>query len=74
VSDRTGAAGGVEGLQDHIRELNLPATETFADLYPERDYEVRLEVPQFTCICPRTSLPNFASGQSRARARRRRES
>jgi 7-cyano-7-deazaguanine reductase len=50
-----------EGLQNRIRELKLPAIETFANLYSERDYEVRLEVPEFTCICPRTSLPDFAT-------------
>ncbi len=27
---------------------------------PERDYEVRLECPEFTCLCPRTGQPDFA--------------
>ena len=28
---------------------------------PERDYEVRFECPEFTCLCPRTGQPDFAS-------------
>lgn len=27
---------------------------------PDRDYEVRLECPEFTCLCPRTGQPDFA--------------
>ena len=29
--------------------------------HPGRDYEVRLEIPEFTCICPMTSQPDFAT-------------
>lgn len=50
-----------EGLQDHIRELELPAIETWENQYPDRDYQIRIEVPEFTCICPKTGLPDFAS-------------
>ncbi len=28
---------------------------------PERDYEVRFDCPEFTCLCPRTGQPDFAS-------------
>jgi 7-cyano-7-deazaguanine reductase len=28
---------------------------------PERDYEIRLECPEFTCLCPRTGQPDFAT-------------
>jgi 7-cyano-7-deazaguanine reductase len=39
--------------------------ETFpnphADLPPGRGYEVRFECPEFTCLCPRTGQPDFAT-------------
>ena len=28
---------------------------------PDRDYEVSLEIPEFTCRCPRTGQPDFAT-------------
>ncbi len=50
-----------EGLQEHIRELRLPEIETWENQYPDRDYRIRIEIPEFTCICPKTGLPDFAS-------------
>lgn len=35
--------------------------ETFANPAPERDYEVRFETNEFTCVCPLTGQPDFAS-------------
>jgi len=29
--------------------------------HPDRDYEVSLEVPEFTCLCPMTGQPDFAT-------------
>ncbi len=49
-----------EGLQTHIRDLKTPEIEVWENQYPERMYEVVLEVPEFTCICPKTGLPDFA--------------
>jgi 7-cyano-7-deazaguanine reductase len=34
--------------------------ETFNNPRPERDYEINMECPEFTCICPRTGQPDFA--------------
>lgn len=34
--------------------------ETFANPNPERDYEIRFECPEFTCLCPKTGQPDFA--------------
>jgi len=28
---------------------------------PDRDYEVAIEAPEFTCLCPRTGQPDFAT-------------
>jgi 7-cyano-7-deazaguanine reductase len=35
--------------------------ETFGNPRPERDYEIHMECPEFTCICPRTGQPDFAT-------------
>ena len=35
--------------------------ETFANPSPGRDYRIHLEVPEFTCLCPMTGQPDFAS-------------
>lgn len=35
--------------------------ETFTNPRPERDYEIDLECPEFTCVCPRTGQPDFAT-------------
>ena len=35
--------------------------ETFPNPYPGRDYEISFECPEFTCVCPRTGQPDFAT-------------
>ena len=35
--------------------------ETFENPKPERDYEIRFDCPEFTCVCPKTGQPDFAS-------------
>lgn len=35
--------------------------EHFPNPNPERDYEVRFECPEFTCVCPKTGQPDFAT-------------
>jgi 7-cyano-7-deazaguanine reductase len=37
------------------------ALETFANPEPGRDYEIRFETPEFTCLCPKTGQPDFAT-------------
>jgi len=34
--------------------------ETFPNPEPGRDYTVRVRVPEFTCLCPKTGQPDFA--------------
>jgi len=34
--------------------------ETFPNPSPERDYSIRIRVPEFTCLCPMTGQPDFA--------------
>ncbi len=35
--------------------------ETFPNPAPERDYRIRMEIPEFTCLCPMTGQPDFAT-------------
>jgi 7-cyano-7-deazaguanine reductase len=35
--------------------------ETFENPVPERDYTIRIDVPEFTCLCPKTGQPDFAT-------------
>jgi 7-cyano-7-deazaguanine reductase len=41
----------------------LPATklDTFSNPNPGRDYEIRFDCPEFTCLCPKTGQPDFAT-------------
>jgi len=48
-----------EGRQDQIRGLDLPSIEVFANIYADRYYQIVLEIPEFTAICPKTGLPDF---------------
>ena len=35
--------------------------ETFANPNPARDYHIHMEIPEFTCLCPKTGQPDFAT-------------
>jgi 7-cyano-7-deazaguanine reductase len=35
--------------------------ETFANPTSERDYTIRMSIPEFTCLCPKTGQPDFAT-------------
>ncbi len=34
--------------------------ETFANPNPNRDFHIHMEIPEFTCLCPKTGQPDFA--------------
>ena len=40
-------------------EAELPGIETFPNQFA--DYEIKVEVPEFTSICPKTGLPDFGT-------------
>jgi 7-cyano-7-deazaguanine reductase len=42
--------------QAHRQQL-----ETFANPEVARDYTIRMQIPEFTCLCPRTGQPDFAT-------------
>lgn len=35
--------------------------ETFPNPRPGRDFEISFEIPEFTCLCPKTGQPDFAT-------------
>lgn len=35
--------------------------ESFANPRPGRDYTIRIRMPEFTCLCPKTGQPDFAT-------------
>jgi 7-cyano-7-deazaguanine reductase len=35
--------------------------ETFDNPKPERDFHIHMEIPEFTCLCPKTGQPDFAT-------------
>ena len=49
-----------EGRQKRIRTLKMRNIEVWQNQYADRDYIVELSIPEFTCICPKTALPDFA--------------
>ena len=49
-----------EGLQKNVRALKTPAIEVWENQYPDKIYTINIDIPEFTCICPKTGLPDFA--------------
>jgi 7-cyano-7-deazaguanine reductase len=43
--------------------MTEPSTrlETFTNPAPERDYTIRMTMPEFSCLCPKTGQPDFAT-------------
>ncbi len=50
-----------EGLQGKVRAMKAPALETWKNQYQDRNYMITIDIPEFTCICPKTGLPDFAT-------------
>jgi 7-cyano-7-deazaguanine reductase len=38
-----------------------PRLATFPNPTPQRDYRIHMEIPEFTCLCPKTGQPDFAT-------------
>ena len=38
----------------------IKSLEIFKNSHPGRDYEIEMECPEFTCLCPKTGQPDFA--------------
>lgn len=44
-----------------IEEIELNQLEAWPNSNPERDYVAHMEIPEFTCLCPRSGFPDFAT-------------
>ena len=49
------------GLQGEIRSWKTPLIESFENIYSDKEIEIVMSIPEFTCICPKTGLPDFAT-------------
>ena len=43
-----------------MSKKSIKSLETFKNSHSDRDYEVEMECPEFTCLCPKTGQPDFA--------------
>ncbi|MBX3671888.1 MAG: preQ(1) synthase [Burkholderiales bacterium] len=55
------AAAGLKALGSGPRQAPAKTLETFPNPNPGRDYAIRMEIPEFTCLCPKTGQPDFAT-------------
>jgi len=39
--------------------------EVFKNSHPDRNYQIEMECPEFTCLCPKTGQPDFAEVEIR---------
>lgn len=44
-----------------LKALELPAIAVVDNLVRERSYKVTFTIPEFTCVCPLTGQPDFAT-------------
>ena len=44
-----------------MTETHTKQLEIFANPQPARDYTIRMQIPEFTCLCPKTGQPDFAT-------------
>jgi 7-cyano-7-deazaguanine reductase len=54
-------ASSYEGLQNKVRSIRTPKIGVWKNQYPDKEYTVTMTIPEFTCICPKTGLPDFAN-------------
>ena len=45
----------------HSKVMPTPTLETFPNPRPERDFEIAIDCPEFTSMCPKTGLPDFGA-------------
>jgi 7-cyano-7-deazaguanine reductase len=41
--------------------IDIKSLETFENPYPDRDYEIFIQQPEFTSVCPKTGHPDFGT-------------
>ena len=43
-----------------MKKKSIRSLEIFKNSHTDRDYEIEMECPEFTCLCPKTGQPDFA--------------
>jgi 7-cyano-7-deazaguanine reductase len=64
ISDPRIAPSNEQGLDIRSTprvEMNLHPLDTFPYEFPGRDIKINFEIPEFTCICPFSDFPDFAT-------------
>ncbi len=44
-----------------LSKTKVPVLEVFANPHPDRGYEIEIEAPEFTSVCPQTGQPDFGT-------------
>ncbi len=64
MNDIKSDSGHLKSLGNQATEYpdtyNPAVLESFANKFPDQDYVVELECPEFTSLCPKTKQPDFA--------------
>ena len=50
-----------EGKQEYVRTIELPKIDVVENQYPDKEYTVKIEYPEFSTICPKTGMPDYAT-------------
>ena len=61
IPENSPSISSYENKQKHISDLKTPNIETWMFQYPNSQTEIVITIPEFTCICPKTTLPDFAT-------------
>jgi len=48
-------------LSENMSAQASKSLETFPNPSPDRDYTIHMNLPEFTCLCPKTGQPDFAT-------------
>ena len=52
----------MEYTEEHAKkglDVPLPEIECFPNQFKDKDYKIRIEIPEYTSVCPKTGLPDF---------------
>jgi 7-cyano-7-deazaguanine reductase len=50
-----------QAFLDKQKPAPVPELEVVENRYQDRDYQIQFQIPEFTCVCPKTGLPDFAT-------------
>ena len=50
-----------EGLQENVANLKMKKIKFWEFQYPDSRSRITIAIPEFTCVCPKTNLPDFAT-------------